>query len=534
MLWFLLPLMAGYAAALRFPPPPAGNNVVLLVAGAAALAAGWAAATGRPAVWFAALPLAVGAASFVLVHLRHPLLHEWSDRPPTEVTLILEVDQAFPASPRARSLSGLGTVVEPPARFPELRGQRMYYSAVRRVSVSPLRSGQYRVQGVLEPLPRESVGFDAYLHNLGVRHRLVRGRAVEETAAVRPLPRFYAAAEERLESILRLGLSNRPEIASLYLAMLLGAKAVLSPEQENAFLRSGTFHVFSVSGLHVGVIAAALMLSLRTLRIPRPVEFLVTLTALWFYVQVTGASSPALRSFLMVAFLRSASLFRLPGNQFAALVASAIATLLLDPLQLFSTGFQMSYSVVAALILMGRPLSDAWLARWKPFALLPEINWTRRHRVARWIGQRVLQSVAVCSVAFLASMPAGIGYFGLLSVASLPANLLVVPLSGYVLTIGFGSMLAGLLGFAPLSILFNLAAMLLLDAIIGLLPWATGLPGAYFTAGYRAAWLAPCGLIWITGAIAAGAAGRWSPRYGGYWLPVAALLMLLLFGVTFD
>src|SRR5258708_31787981 len=49
------------------------------------------------------------------------------------------------------------------------------------------------------------------------------------------------------------------------------------------------------------------------------------------------------------------STFRLPGNALAALVAAALMTLLLDPLQLFSTGFQMSYTVVIALVTMGRP-----------------------------------------------------------------------------------------------------------------------------------------------------------------------------------
>jgi competence protein ComEC len=250
-------------------------------------------------------------------------------------------------------------------------------------------------------------------------------------------------------------------------------------------------------------------------------------------VQITGASSPAVRSFLMIAFLAAYQNLRLPGNPLAALVAAALATLLLDPLQLFSTGFQMSYTVVIALVAMARPLGEKWLAAWQPFALLPKVSWRWYHHEIERGGRWVLRTLAACWVAFLASTPSGIGYFGLFSPGSLLANLVIIPLSGIALWAGFVSLVAGLAGLLPLSALSNLVAALTIVVMDWLLRHGTGVPGMWFNAHYRAEWLAPVSLVLLTAVFLAGAAGRWAPRYGGYWPPVVAVVLLVILGVKF-
>ena len=152
----------------------------------------------------------------------------------------------------------------------------------------PYRSGTYVVQGVLEPLPAGDAGFNDYLANLGVRQRLTRARVLSVVISPGPFDRFCVAADRRLQDILGRGLAAQPAALSLYRAMLLGEKAVLSPDQQNAFVRSGTFHIFSISGLHVAIIAGALRLLLRWLRVPRRLAVIIALPVLWLYVQVTG------------------------------------------------------------------------------------------------------------------------------------------------------------------------------------------------------------------------------------------------------
>lgn len=538
LLWLLVPLMGGLIAAKLWPAPAGGLRPLAAGAALAAITAGVCAfRTGRTAQvgWIAGLGLSAGLGGFVLLQVRAPALHATDTRPPREVTVTIRVEHVFPATPGARSLTGLAKIAATGDYDRELAGRHIYFSAIRRISVPPQRSGAYIIRGVLEPLPRgpAGAGFNEYLVNLGIHQKLTRAHLEREVTPPGRFQVFCARAQDRLEAILRRGLDDRPQTASIYLAMLLGEKAVLTAEQENAYMRSGTFHVFSISGLHVAAIALALWCTCALLRIPRRPTAALCLVVLWLYVEITGASAPAVRAFLMIGFALAMEAFRLPGNALASLAAAALATLLLDPLQLFSTGFQMSYAVVTALVVMGRPLAEKWAATWRPFALLPRANWGWHHQVIEWAGGKLLFMFAACWTAFLASTPSGIGYFGLLAPGSLLANLLVIPLSSLALWAGFVSLLAGLAGLAPVSVLANQVAAQVIDVMDWLLRHGTNLPGMWFNAHFRAEWLAPASLALMTAVMLAGAATRWSRQRGGYWPPVVVLALLLILGVKF-
>jgi len=538
LLWVLVPLMTGLTLARVWPAPGSGLAPLVWLAGLAGIGAwGCAGRAGRLAgfAWATALFVSVGLGGFVLLQVRHPSLHEALSRPPREVTVTMRVLQAYPAASTARILTGLAEITAAGEHDRELNGRRIYFSAIRRISVPPRRSGGYVIRGVIAPLPREpaGTGFSEYLANLGIRQSITRAQILSEASPPTAFQGFCARAQDRLEGILRHGLAEQPQTASLYLAMLLGDKAVLSVEQQNAFMWSGTYHIFSISGLHVGVIGLALYVLFNLLRVPRRPAAACSLTVLWLYVQITGASSPAVRAFLMIAFLLASEVFRLPGNALAALVASALVTLLLDPLQLFSTGFQMSYTVVVALVVMGRPLGEKWLAAWRPFALRPRADWRWRQKAVEKAGRWLLGGAAGCWTAFLASAPSGIGYFSVFSPGSLLANLLIIPLSWLAINAGFVSLLAGLLGLLPVSGLCNAVAALTIRLMDWLLLHGIDLPGVYFPAHFRSGWLTPASLVLMTAVLLAGAAGRWAPRHGGYWPPVGALVLLLILGVKF-
>ena len=524
--------MAGFAAAQLWPLATSGPWLIGLLALAGTLAAVATATFNHAWWWQVSIVSAAAAFGFLFLHLRYPYLQESSQLPPREVTLELKVTQVFPSAPASRTQSGLATITASTADE-RLHGRRIYFSSIRRLGPSPQRSGIYTVQGVLEPLPADGSSFNDYLTNVGVRQRFTRARVLTVVSPPGRFVRFCNAADGRLQEILGHGLEDQSAPRSLYRAMLLGEKAVLSPDQQNAFMRSGTFHIFSISGLHVMIISAAMQMLLRWVRVPRRAAVIVGLPVLWLYVEVTGGSSPAMRAFLMIAFLLGSKVFRLPGNPLAALVASALVTLLLDPLQLFSTGFQMSYAVVTALIVMGAPLAERWQARWKPFAMLPPSSWRWWHQVVDQGGRWLVGSLAAGWTAFLASTPAGIGFFGLFSPGSLLANLVIIPLSNLVIQTGFLSLVVGLVGLTRVSGLLNRIAAEVIVFTDWLLQAGVGLPGVFFNAVFRAPWLAPTSLALMTAAMLAGAGGRWSRCYGGYWLPVIVLVVLVAFGVKF-
>jgi competence protein ComEC len=383
------------------------------------------------------------------------------------------------------------------------------------------------------PAGAEPSGFDRYLDSRGIRLTVTRAQLLREITPPGWFARFCTGAEGRLEVILKRGVARHSEAVAIYLGMLLGERAVLSEEQQAAFMRSGTFHIFVIAGLHVGVIAGAIQGVFQLLRVPRRPAVVAGLGVLWLYVQVTGAGLPARRAFLMIAFLQGARVFRRPGNSLAALSLAALVTLLLDPQQLFNAGFQMSYSVVTALVVMGAPLSRRWAAAWQPWRDLPEADWGPIRWGVTKLGQELLGALAISWVALLASTPSMIGNFGLLSPGSLAANLVVIPLAMAVISAGFSSLVAGLLFVHPLSFLFNHAAVLLIKIMESLVIFGARFHGVYFPARFAHSWMAPAAVAFVLATMLLGASLRWRRVAGGFWPPVLALALAVFLGVKF-
>ena len=93
--------------------------------------------------------------------------------------------------------------------------------------------------------------------------------------------------------------------------------------------------------------------------------------------------------------------WRLPGNALAALVAAALLTLCLEPRELFSAGFQMSYAVVSSLVVMCSPVARRWQESRQPWRDLPQAAWGWPRRLIVWLWQLLTGALATSWVALL-------------------------------------------------------------------------------------------------------------------------------------
>src|SRR5690606_17449732 len=146
---------------------------------------------------------------------------------------------------------------------------------------------------------------------------------------------------------------------------------------------------------------------------------------------------------------------RAPGNVASALAASALLVLLLDPMQLFGAGFQMSYGIVAALLLYGVPMAERWHQAVRPWVLVPPVAlvWWQRSIIRAC---RCLQSsMAIGLAAALIGTISGVAFFGIFTPAAIVANLPLIPLASAAILAGFASLLSGMAGLTPLVVLFN-------------------------------------------------------------------------------
>jgi len=533
LLWLAIPFAGGLAlghAGLALPIAGALSMAGLGLV-AAAIAAG-----RRPALWAATLGLALLGAGEAYYQLRRPLLPAWQTLPPREARLTVRIDRTFAPTDPQRA-SGLATVTGTARHLRELIGQRLYFSVrLQPGEPRPLRTAELTVLGVLAALPGtpEPGSFDAYLDAAGINFRLTRGQVEATVRPATTYQKFCARMHARCKRVLGLGIAaDHPTLAGLLRAMMLGETGELSEDQKALFMQSGTMHLFAISGLNIGVIALALQAGLLLLRLPAAVRLPLSLALLWLFVDITGASASAVRAFLMAAFLQVAQALRQPANPLAALAGSAWAVLLLDPHQLFGAGFQMSYGIVAALLLLGLPLSEAWQSRWQLFALLPRAAWTRRHRLIAGAWQSLSTALAIGLATTLVSMVSGVTFFQLLTPGSLVANLVLVPAAMVVTLAGFASLAVGLAGIDALAVLCNHAAALLLLGIEHGVRLGVQIPGAHLPAAFRVPWLGPVTLLVLLGAIGYGYARRWSAAPGGWWPPFAITALALIFGVKF-
>lgn len=530
LLWVLLPLMAGLTAGKLewLPLSP------VWWAGMAVISTGVALVWRR--MWAAGIIVAVFLSGAALYEIRRERLPDWDALPPREVRATLDIDRVFPPKPGMRTFTGLGRIAASDAHLPELAGQRVYFSlAAPRDQPALIRSSRVAVTGLLQMLPRDSAGdtFEGYLVNQGMNFKLTRARitgAIKEAGAYQL---FCDAALRRFNAILGHRIERHPAQAGVLRAMLLGQQQELGDDQKTVFRESGTMHLFSISGLHIAVIAAVIHGILTVLRLPHLARVLIGGVLLWLYVDITGGTPSAVRAFLMVMFFHASQVLRVPGNPLAALVASAVCVLVMEPMQLFSASFQLSYGIVASLLMLGLPLADCWSERRALFTYLPKVSWTWRHHFVDWCWRGLLGMTAIGLATTIVSMISGVVIFELFTPVSLIANLVLIPLGSLVIVSGFLALLAGLAGAGWLVAVLNHASTLLLMGIEKGVRFFVEIPGASHAAKFAPAWLGYAAFAGLLAVILFGYGTSWALKRGGFWTPFAFTFLTLLFGMTF-
>lgn len=340
------------------------------------------------------------------------------------------------------------------------------------------------VTGVLAPppVPLAEGLFDyrAYLRRQGVYYLLnASGTNDWRLLDARPAQPLGDRFLQWARATLARGLPEEDESLRLIWAMTLGWKPALTNEVYEPFMRSGTMHIFAISGLHIALITGILAGLLRVLQMPRIWCGWVIIPLIWFYTAATGWQPSAIRSTVMMSVIIVGWALKRPSDLVNSLAAAAFIILLWDPQQIFGASFQLSFLVVLSIALLVPPLESARDRLLQTDPLLPADLLPRWRRwlepPLRW----VTTSLAVSLAAWLGSLPLTAYYFHLLSPVTLPANLCIVPLSSLALAANLGSLICG--DWLPWATeWFNYSGWWWMRCMVTLSDWATLLPGAYW------------------------------------------------------
>lgn len=310
-------------------------------------------------------------------------------------------------------------------------------------------------------------------------------RAVEEEKLGHPLS--WAAVRDagmrirnRLAARLMPPEREKDPRRQVLCGLLLGAKDLAEPETVDIFRRGGCLHAFAVSGMHVSVIAALLLLLFRLLRV-RPVAARVLLPlVVGVYILLTGCAISALRAYLMGVALWGGMLLRRRVSLANTWCAAACVILLLRPYELFNAGFLLSFAVYAA-ICAGLALCLRHDSPWfGPDTYIPYRIMTQAELASKALESWVRGIVIVSVCAWLAAVPITLLFFHTVTPCGCFTNVaMTVPL---VCTMYAGLALLLFSGVPYLGAAAAWAADSSASLLLGVVGFFGSLPGAYLPA----------------------------------------------------
>jgi competence protein ComEC len=228
--------------------------------------------------------------------------------------------------------------------------------------------------------------------------------------------RFAEAVESRLP----------PLEGTVLEGVLWGDRGNLPAALRQEFSDTGTVHVLTTAGLHLGIMAALVAALLVLTPLPRPARSAVIVAAGWAYAALAGLHIPTLRAAMMLTAGMLAFESGRGRTASAVLAAAAFAVVLPHPLALLSPSFSMSFACVCGIALLSPTLSALGLraGAWGP----------------HWFAELLRTGVAVQ----VALAPLQALYFNAFTPYAVAANLVVVPMVGAVMALGSAYALAAL------------------------------------------------------------------------------------------
>lgn len=181
----------------------------------------------------------------------------------------------------------------------------------------------------------------------------------------RPLTQFIIITREWILRILREHISGSEELG-LAEALLIGYKDDLDRTLVQSYSNTGVVHIIAISGLHLGLVYAMLLLLLKPLRHIQKLKWirlLIILAGLWMFTLLAGAQPSVLRSSIMFTCLAAGECLARRASIFNSLAFSAFLLLCINPFWLWDIGFQLSFSAVAGIIIFMRPIYDLFYFR---------------------------------------------------------------------------------------------------------------------------------------------------------------------------
>ena len=260
--------------------------------------------------------------------------------------------------------------------------------------------------------------------------------------------------------------------ASLLAGILLGVETGIPPDLDQAFRDTGTAHIVAISGFNISIIAA-LFTSLFRRALGNRLGMTITILAIAFYTLLVGADAAVVRAAIMGILAIFARETRQPTAALGTLVATATAMTFANPLVPWDAGFQLSFAATLGLILYADRLNKAFANFISRYLPIPTVE-----KITPLVGDFVLLTFA----AQLTTLPIVLYHFQRLSLTSLLANPLILPVQPLVMILGGLTVLIGMI-FLSLGQLVAPLAWVFVAYTIRMVELLAEIPGGVIATG---------------------------------------------------
>lgn len=321
------------------------------------------------------------------------------------------------------------------------------------------------------PMGRRNPGEFDYKQYLANHHIFAIGYLKEKDLIISTKPppvyslrRTANIVKYRVQDL--IATSVKGEQGAILKALLVGIRSEINDDTEQAFIDSGVIHVLAVSGLHVGYVTLVFWIILGFLRLPLKPKVVLTILALSAYVLVVDIKPSVLRAVIMASMILFAKGWEKQVNVYNSLAAAALIQTLIDPLQLFDMGFQLSFIAVFSIVYIYRRFDVILPDKLRPIS------------VSNKIGRNIYQLFLVSLSALLGTLPVTIYYFHRIPLISVLSNILVIPLVGVIGGLGFAQIILGFC-WSGFNIAYGEVETLLIQLLQSIIQLISKIPFAY-------------------------------------------------------
>ncbi len=236
---------------------------------------------------------------------------------------------------------------------------------------------------------------------------------------------------------------------SLVKGFLLGDTSDISTDVIRDFRRSGVSHLLAVSGMHISILLGAIDLLLKKIYVHKNIRCIIVTLFSFVFLALVGFSMSAIRAVFMLWLAFIIYMFSEEADSPTILFVALVMMLIVSPYSVYSLGMWMSFLATLGLVTV------------YPFfeKIIPVFK--HRSKIIRYIFKLLRSSILISAMTIISNiflLPIQWKYFGELSTISIPANIILSPISTVymilsVVAIAFGGIpviseiLIGIVGF---------------------------------------------------------------------------------------